>query len=190
LLPRRGVGRFNQALMELGSTICRPRNPQCETCPAAILCRARGLGRQAEIPPPKPKLPPEEVHEAAVVIRRRGRVLLIRWPEGRRWAGLWDFPRFPLTRSTQAPAAIPAELVENVLRLTGVRIRPGAHLGRLRHGVTRFRITLDCYAAEYVSGPRGAAELTTTQWVRTGELDRYPLSSTARKLARTADRAR
>ena len=188
VLPRRGAGVFNQALMDLGSTICRPREPRCDGCPVAVLCRAHALGRQAEIPRPKPKPPPEEVHEAAVLVRRRGRVLLIRWPAGRRWAGLWDFPRFPLHAAADAglTADITSELMENVLRLCGVRIRPREHVRTLRHGVTRFRITLDCYAADYVAGPRQSSELTTMEWVRPDGLDRYPLSSSGRKLAQTA----
>ena len=104
LLPRRGAGRFNQALMELGSEVCTARSPRCDVCPLAVLCRANQQGRQQEIPPPKTKRPVEAVREAAVLVRRRGRVLLLRWPEGRRWAGLWDFPRFPI--DAEQPAAI------------------------------------------------------------------------------------
>ena len=94
VLPAHDVGRFNQALMELGSEVCRGRAPACDVCPAAGLCRAQLRGLQNEIPRPKPRPQFEEVSEAAVLVRRRGRVLLIQWPEGRRWAGLWDFPRF------------------------------------------------------------------------------------------------
>ena len=181
LLPQRGVGRFNQALMELGSQVCRPRSPDCEQCPAAMLCRARIEGRQAQIPARKIKPPLEAVHEAAVVVFRRGRVLLLQWPTGRRWAGLWDFPRFAVCG--RRPADIHRELVENVRRLTGVCVRPGPHLKTLRHGVTRFRITLDCYAAEFLSGRHLSEKHLPIRWLRPAELGGYPLSSTGRKLA-------
>ena len=95
VLPRRGSGRMNQALMELGSEVCAARTPRCEDCPVAALCRANQQGRQLEIPRPKAKRAIEAVRQAAVIVRRRGRVLLLRWPEGRRFARLWDFPRFP-----------------------------------------------------------------------------------------------
>jgi A/G-specific adenine glycosylase len=182
LLPQRQAGRLNQALMELGSEVCRRRSPQCEVCPAAVLCAARMQGVQLQVPLPTIKPPPEEVHEAAALVRRRGRVLLIQWPEGRRWAGLWDFPRFVL-RGLNA-AEVQRELIENVRDLTGVTIRPGAHLQTLRHGVTRFRITLDCYEAQYVSDGRAAG--LPRKWLRPDELECYPLSSTGRKLARLA----
>ena len=181
LLPRRGAGRFNQALMELGSEVCTARAPRCPDCPVAVRCRANQQGRQQEIPPPKAKRPVEAVREAAVLVRRRGRVLLVRWPEGRRWAGLWDFPRFPLAAAS--PTAIGRELAENVLALTGVTVASGRHITTLTHGVTRFRITLDCYEAKYVSGGKKTATPLETRWLRPSELGDYPLSSTGRKLA-------
>ena len=182
VLPRRQVGTFNQAMMELGSRVCQPRTPRCEECPVAPLCRARALGLQMQIPRPKIKPAAEAVHEAAALVRRNGRVLLLQWPEGRRWAGLWDFPRFPI--HGEHLSEIHRELVENVRQLTGVTVRPGDHLKTLRHGVTRFRITLDCYEAAYVSSADGRAERLPSKWVRRAELEQYPLSSTGRKLAK------
>jgi len=182
LLPQRAPGRFNQALMELGSQVCRPRSPLCQACPAALLCRARRAGCQAEIPPPKVKPATEAVREAAVLARRGGRVLLLQWPEGWRWAGLWDFPRFAVRG--RRLAEVHRELVDNVCQLTGVTVRPGEHLQTLRHGVTRFRITLECYAAEYLCARHVAGRHLATRWLRPAELESYPLSSTGRKLAR------
>ena len=181
LLPQRGAGRFNQALMELGSEVCTPRAPRCADCPVAVLCRANQEGRQQEIPRPKRKPVRQAVREAAVVVRHRGRVLLLRWPEGRRWAGLWDFPRFPLAGASSN--ALDRELAENVRTLTGVTVLPGRHITTLTHGVTRFRITLDCYEAKVISGGKKTAAPLETRWLRPAELGDYPLSSTGRKLA-------
>ncbi|MCE5303026.1 MAG: A/G-specific adenine glycosylase [Planctomycetaceae bacterium] len=178
LLPRRDVGRFNQALMDLGSLVCTVRSPRCDVCPIATKCRANQLGKQETIPSPKIKPRRESVREAAVVVRRRGRLLLLRWPEGRRWAGLWDFPRFPIS----ADSAIDREMAKNVLELTGATIRPGRRLATLSHGVTRFQITLECFEAECTACANRAA--METRWVRPAELKDFPLSSTGRKLAR------
>lgn len=180
VLPRRGAGRFNQALMELGSEVCRNRVPLCGDCPVAKSCEARRLGRQNEIPHPKPRPQFEDVSEAAVLVRRRGRLLVMQWPEGRRWAGLWDFPRFAIQGGK--PADVLRELADNVLRMTGITIAPGVRLNTIRHGVTRFRITLDCYEARYVSH-NGGGEGFAQKWVRPAELEQLPLSSTGRKLA-------
>lgn len=181
VLPCKGSGAVNQALMELGSMVCTPKTPRCDVCPVASLCQAKSAGLQAKIPSPKPKRPAELRREAAVVVLRRGRLLLIRQPEGKRWAGLWDFPRFEVR--SEEPGDIDRELIEHVARLTGVTIRLRGHRATLRHGVTRFRITLLCYEAEYVAGPERRNGAPTMRWLRPAELDAYPLSTTGRKLA-------
>ncbi len=181
VLPRREVGSFNQALMELGGEICLARKPRCADCPAAPLCEANLQNLQAEIPAPKKKPAFEKVHHAAVIVRRHGRVLLLQCPDGGRWAGLWDFPRFPLNASK--PAEQRRELIDHVLALTGVEIELGKRLKTIKHGVTRFRITLDCYEARFVAAGANGAK---TKWLRRAELKNYPLSSTGRKLAEMA----
>jgi A/G-specific adenine glycosylase len=186
VLPRRGVGRFNQALMELGGQVCSSPAPPCDVCPVAPLCRANRQGLQGRIPPAKSKRPPESVREAAVLVRRRGRVLLVQCGENGRWAGLWDFPRFPL--HAEHPAALRRELIHNVRRLAGVDIAPGRHLKTIKHGVTRFRITLDCYDAQYAGDADARPAATNLKWLRPGQLDGYPLSTTGRELARLIGR--
>lgn len=181
VLPRRATGLFNQALMELGSLVCLARTPRCDDCPAALLCRARAQRLETQLPPPKAKPRVESCREAAVVVLRRGRVLLRKRAHGERWAGLWDFPRFPV----QAPrdADLKRELAENVERLTGVRIEPGERVTTIQHGVTRFRITLDCYRATYLSANKNGHN-SELRWVRPAELHAYPLSTPGRRLSR------
>ena len=181
LLPRKGVGTLNQALMELGSEICTPRDPDCNACPVAPQCAARQQGRQHEIPANTKTMRYEDVHEIAVVVRRRGRVLLRQCAAGERWAGLWDFPRFAV--SSGKTRDMQAEIVRRVFDLTGLTIQLGDRLTRVKHGVTRYRITLDCYQSQVLSGRRrgGASQLP---WVRMDDLESYPLSVTGRKIGR------
>jgi len=182
LLPARGTGQFNQALMELGSQICLPREPRCGSCPVASFCLAREQGLQDRIPRPKTKRASEAVREAAVIVGRGDRVLLLRrGPDSARWAGLWDFPRF-------AWAEQPVEksrrwLADQVAAQAGVRIETGPLLTTLKHTVTRFRITLDCYTANYVGVAGRRSSRPETRWVLPVELDTFPLSTTGRKLA-------
>jgi A/G-specific adenine glycosylase len=188
LLPRRGAGTLNQALMELGSQVCTPRAPRCDECPARLCCAARRLGLQDQIPTVRPKPKTEAVHEAAVVVWRGPKVLLRQHVAGERWAGLWDFPRFALAQS--APAERDLALAEGVERLCGLRVEPGEQLATIKHGVTRFRITLDCYHARSRAGrliPAGGAAM---KWVPPSELADHALSTTGRKIARllVADR--
>ncbi|MEN6498735.1 MAG: A/G-specific adenine glycosylase [Thermoguttaceae bacterium] len=180
-LPQRHAGAFNQALMELGSTVCLVRGPLCDACPVASLCHARAEGLQTSIPAPKPKPVSEDRHEVALIVRRRGRVLLVRRPDGGRWAGLWDFPRFEV--HAEHEAALRDELIALVQQQTGVTIQPGQRLATLKHGVTRFRITLDCHEAAYVSGADKTHDGVEMRWLRPAELAEYPLNTTGRKLS-------
>ena len=185
-LPTQRVGDFNQALMELGSRICTPRDPDCDNCPLAELCAARRLGLQAEIPLPPRKPQIESVRQAAVVVRRNQEVLLLRRDDAPRWAGMWDFPRFELEATD--PRGMADELARRVAETAGVKIERPAPLSTLRHGVTRFRITLECFTAECGRQLAKPAGLTERRWVKPAELEPFPLSVTGRKLARLADR--
>lgn len=179
-LPRRGAGTFNQALMELGSLVCTPRAPDCPNCPLVALCPTMAGGWQAEIPPPSRRAASTAVREAAVAVVHRGRVLIVRRHQARRWAGLWGFPRWELP--PRAAAELDRSLAEGVRALCGQEITLGPHLATWRHGVTRFRITLECYQARLVA--RGTPPAgTDLAWVRPAELGAYPLDVTARKLA-------
>ncbi len=182
LLPSRGAGRFNQALMELGSQVCKPRDPDCLRCPVAAMCPTHGDGLHEVIPALRAKPRVEEVREAAVVVRRRGRVLLVHRREGERWAGLWDFPRF--VRETANGSPVAAELQSKVHRQTAVAIGSPRPLATIRHTVTRFRITLDCFEADARGSSVRRRTPAETKWLRPAELADYPLSSTGRKLAK------
>ncbi|MGD9645040.1 MAG: A/G-specific adenine glycosylase [Pirellulales bacterium] len=190
-LPRRRAGAFNQALMELGSEICTPRDPRCDDCPVALLCPTRAAGLQNKIPAPARKPRIEAVHQAAVVVRRRdGRLLLTQYRRGQRWAGLWDFPRFQLDGVAEPPVGY---LEQQTATLAGRRVTLGERLLTLRHGVTRFRITLDCYTAQAGTATRSvaSAERSTRAelapiigWFNPRELAALPMNTTGRKIAR------
>ncbi len=180
VLPKRDTGLFNQALMELGSEICTPRGPLCAKCPVCALCPTFRLGLQDEIPLPKRKTKYEDRHEAAVVVRRGDRVLLRRCGREERWAGLWDFPRFPVT--ARRGESLSQQLERALEELTGLKVEAGRKLATIKHGVTRFRITLDCYQADWTGGRLGRNR--DVRWVKIGALEDYPLSVTGRQLSR------
>ena len=89
LLDRKDPGRWNQALMELGATICVPRDPKCGECPIARYCEARINGTQSEFPAKRVKPAVVRLTRTLLVIRRRGRILLTPSP---RVKGFWDLP--------------------------------------------------------------------------------------------------
>ena len=86
-------GAFNQAMMELGATVCLPRAPLCLVCPVNALCAAREAGTQNQLPLKSPKPKPERLASQIVIVERRSQVLLRqRSPDARRLAGFWELP--------------------------------------------------------------------------------------------------
>ena len=180
ILPPRGCGQFNQALMELGSLVCTPRQPACPRCPLHSLCRAHQQGQPERIPAARRRPPTEEVREVAVVVWRGDKILLRKRTHGERWAGLWDFVRFP--SADQADGRGSRALIDRIRAQCGLNVHLRENIATLKHGVTRFRITLDCYNARCASGKVNLAT-GTWRWVRPDQLKKYALSTTGRKLA-------
>ncbi len=185
IVPQQEPGHFNQALMELGSLVCTPKSPDCARCPVKRHCRAWEQGRQHELPPPKKKTPFIPVTEVALVVRRKNQILLRQCGHDERWAGLWDFPRFALPEATDdvAPAA------EMLRTAAGIEAAWGQHLTTIKHGVTRYRITLLCHEMTYEQGrlspqPGPKGEERVWRWTEVQKLGELPLSTTGRKLAR------
>ena len=180
ILPARDIGTFNQALMELGALVCTPTAPHCSDCPLAARCVARQLGRQEEIPARTPAPDVTRVQEVAVVIWRGPNVLLAQRPEKGRWAGLWEFPHTPLLEGeTHEDGA--ARLLRD---LTGLQARLGPELLTIRHGITRYHITLTCFEAVHTAGEFRSDLYVQGRWLTPADLAAYPVSSPQRRLAR------
>ncbi|HEY2410931.1 MAG TPA: A/G-specific adenine glycosylase [Pirellulaceae bacterium] len=183
VLPNSQCGFFNQALMELGSEICTPKAPACGGCPVAQLCRACQLNLVDKIPRPAKRMNFEELTELAVIVRDGPKVLLRHCQPGERWAGLWDFPRFAVANG-QMNGQLKRSIIAGARQLTGLEIEPGDHLITIKHGVTRFRITLHCYAAQPKRGGENRGKRAPkTRWVAIDSLADYPLSTTGRKIS-------
>jgi A/G-specific adenine glycosylase len=182
VLPRKDIAKFNQGLMELGSLVCTPKNPQCTFCPVSTLCAARASDLQEKIPQRARKTQFTDLNEAAVVVHKKGYILVRQCAAGERWAGLWDFPRFEI--DSEGPLFVRKELIAKVRKQTGVEVRPSGLLKTIKHGVTRYRITLDCYEAGYVSGRISSTPAKPVRWLPAQELRDLPLSSTGRKIAK------
>jgi len=180
LLPAKQAGAFNQALMELGSLVCTPTNPRCSECPLAARCLARKTGTQEQIPYRTKPPAIVKVREAAVVLRRGDRVLLVQRPATGRWANLWEFPHGPLLDGETYDVAA-QRLIEP---LTGYRGQIGAELTTISHTVTRYAITLVCFEATYESGDFQSTAYVRGDWLSLSDLANRPVSSPQRRLIR------
>jgi len=175
ILPKTGCGRFNQALMDLGNLVCTSKEPHCAQCPVIKFCESAKRGLQASIPSPKPKKRAEERTEVAVMIRKKGKILLVKYPPDVRWAGLWDFPRCEYNDDNLS-------LQRRLSEITGREIIIGKKIETLKHSVTRFRITLRFHEAKELGKVPGVALPYETKWAAEHEMEHIPLNSTARKL--------
>ncbi len=172
-----GAGDWNQALMELGATICSPRKPKCPLCPLTDECRAREQGRTLELPAPKPAHPQVDVELETLVVRKGSAWLLEQRPEGGRMARMWQFPTAERPGPGGGSGLFPVEFP------AGLRFVPGHELGGFRHGITRHRIRVIVRSAR-VSG-RVRRPLA---WIPRDELSERPLTGMARKTLSAAAR--
>ncbi len=179
VLPKKRVGDFNQAVMELGALVCTPTNPKCGECPLKKQCVANRDGLQAVIPPPKAKKATETVREVCVVLRRDGRVLLgQRPPTADRWANMWELPRGVMTDGETVDAAA----VRVAKELVGVTATAGEVLASVRHCVTRFDITLTAVGVRTRAKKLGSGYYTEWRWVNASEASDCPMGTAMRKV--------
>jgi A/G-specific adenine glycosylase len=178
LLPAKRVGAFNQALMELGALVCTPARPGCGRCPLARKCLANIHSWQSELPV-KGSVPRiEEVREVTVALWRKRRVLIVQRSDQGRWGGMWELPRRQL-----GPREVHEDAAASLLAELGLTAEIGPELTTIRHGVTRFRITLVCLQSCYQRGRFQKGEYVAGRWILPADLASYPLSRPQRRIA-------
>ena len=163
----------------MGALICTPVAPACDRCHVRDNCEARRLGLQDAIPPKKKAVAVTAVAEVGVVIRDGGKLLLCRRPaDAGRWQNMWEVPHAERRPDEPADAAA----VRVAAELTGLTVTPGAELLTVKHGVTRWAITMTVLEAARTGGEFAAGFYPEARWVLPAELAGYPVSSPQRKL--------
>lgn len=181
LLDREAPGEWNQALMELGATVCAPRKPACPACPLRAHCRARSLGLAETLPEGRTRRPPVEVTVAAALIQRGDCLLLVRREQGRLMGRMWEVPQTSL-ESQGLP-----DLVREVEERHGLRVVPGALAVRARHAITFRRIRLEGYRTRLRQAP--PIDPDRFRWASPADVARLPTSSMTKKLLRGLQQA-
>ncbi|MEM7131918.1 MAG: A/G-specific adenine glycosylase [Chloroflexota bacterium] len=181
--PASQAGIFNEALMEVGATLCTPRNPRCLLCPIADHCRALTNGTQHERPvvPPRKKTPYFDV--AAAVIWQElpfeSNLLIAQRPQDGMLGGLWEFPG---GKKEQDDKDLAACLKREILEELQADIEVGELIATVPHAYTHFRITLHAFQARYLSGEIKAIGCADWRWIRFEELDNFPFPVTDQKV--------
>jgi A/G-specific adenine glycosylase len=172
--------QINSAVMELGAIVCTPK-PTCNACPLRSMCPTYRENLQAEIPVPKKKIAYESRFELSFLVQdAKGCFLVKQCDESDWWAGLWDFPRTSVDPTDWGGELLPQ--VENSVQEVNrsLSLRPGQLLFTIRHSVTKYRITLNCYPAEFVV--KRANKVKGYEWASIGQLDELPMSASGRKI--------
>lgn len=177
IVARDDPGAWNQALMELGATVCTPRSPSCDECPLASVCRARAEGRVAELPVLSAKTPPLARRVQAIVARRAkdGAILLARRRPDLLFGGMWEPP------SIEGGPKLRAELAAWLP--VGKLVRAGA----TTHVLSHRKLTIDVLRAELTGSVEAneipaAAGYDAVRVVREHAFAELGMSTLARKI--------
>ena len=162
---------FNQALMDLGATICTPKNPACLLCPWQPYCLANQSHMQNDLPISEARSPlPTKAIGVAVIWNDQGLILIDRRrPEGL-LGGLWEFPGGKIEPGETVEDCIHREIREEL----DIAIEVGKPLITINHSYTHYHVVLHVHHCRYLSGEPKPIESDAIEWVALSELDRFP----------------
>ena len=173
LVPSKNSGDFNQAMMELGATVCTPQNPACLLCPVTALCEGRKNGNPESFPFKKEKIKLEKIKTAALILHKNGKVLLQKQSAKERWGGLWVFPFEKDIRSILEKFRIPEIDLKHKLTI--------------RHGFTKYQISLKVYEGPLLTSPHksgGRDRADRQKWFKIKELSHLAFPSPHQKIVK------
>jgi len=180
LLPQERPGDFNQAVMELGERICKPKSPLCEQCPLQTTCLAFTLGTPSSLPKRQAKPPVPHYTVTAAVITQSQSVLIAQRPPNGLLGGLWEFPGGKLElQDANLEGCLKREIREEL----GLEIVVENDFGVYRHAYTHFRITLHAFLCTLLPG-QSTSNLSNVRWVLPAQLDEFAMGKVDRQIAR------
>ena len=176
LVPRSLPGHFNQALMELGSCICHPKDPSCPQCPLSKFCVTKTMGRSLPQLHPRPHKA-DNIEWPMVIIQKVGKILLHRRSQVGLLRGLWEVPGGKTEGKEKVMATVNRHL--EGLGIKGYRI---LKIGEIHHNITRYKIRSPLFVFSDYKFPRSSH--SNWRWVPIASLHRYPLTSLSLKAVR------
>jgi A/G-specific adenine glycosylase len=171
LLDRKHPRIFNQALMDLGATVCLPKGPSCDRCPWSKHCQAYRLNLQTTIPMSEPRAPlPHKQIGVAVIWNDIGQILIDKRPQQGLLGGLWEFPGGKIEANETVTDCIRREIQEEL----GIEITVGEHLITVDHAYTHFKVTLIVHHCRHLQGEPQPIECDEIRWVTLDDIESYP----------------
>ncbi len=171
LLPEENPGDFNQAVMELGATVCTPHNPDCGSCPLSNECMAYQTAKTGSIPykSPAAKVPHHHI-AVGLIVNRENELLIALRPDNKMLGGLWEFPGGKQEAEESLVKTVERELNEEL----GVEVSVFDKYKQLKHAYSHFKITLHAYWCRIDSGTPRPIEGKRLEWISLNEIDRFP----------------
>ena len=179
-LPDTRPGDFNQAVMELGATVCLPKNPMCPLCPLKKYCVAKNLGDPEKFPPPKPRTPAKKIEVSAAVLQRGKKIFIQQRLHDGLMGGLWEFPGGKRGKNETPEDCLVREIREEL----GIDIRISEKLMVIKHSYTRFRVTLHVFRVRLGAGRLKPTQCEQWQWVNHEELNSYTFPAANGKIVK------
>lgn len=179
LIPAARPGDFNQALMDLGATICKPKSPACVVCPLTKLCLARRLDLQNILPVTRkaPAIPSRQA-VCAVIRNAEGKLLVVQRPAAGLLASLWKLPGGFVADGEK----LETELTKRVKDELGLSIRAEKKLASVDHRYTHFKLTQTAWECRVLKGAPRALACQDWQWATSADLKNLPLSKIDRMI--------
>lgn len=176
---------FNQAIMELGALVCRPKQPLCRSCPLADLCMAYRHGTTAQYPKREARRTVPRRHVVIAIILKKGKMLVAQRELDGFLGGLWEFPAVPTARGEQDTAAV----IAMVREATGLTVVIDRQLTRIKHAYTHFKLTGDVYLCRHVAGRVRLNGARSHRWVTFGSLAQLPMHKANHKFMKALEAA-
>lgn len=171
LLDKKQPREFNQALMDLGATVCTPKNPDCKNCPWTSHCQAYTLGIQSHLPMREISSPlPHKMIGVAVIWNEQGQILIDRRRPQGLLGGLWEFPGGKIECGETVEECIKREIKEEL----AIDIEVCDRLVTIDHAYSHFRVTLNVFHCRHLSGIPQPIECDEIRWVTLEEIDQFP----------------
>lgn len=181
LVPSQRPGDFNQALMELGATVCLPKKPLCLICPLQTKCEAQLRGEVDRFPTPRARARTQKIEVSAAVITRGGKVFIQQRKHGGLMGGLWEFPGGKRKPEETEEACLKREIKEEL----GIPVTISRKLMTIKHSYTQFRVTLNVFLCPWLSGRIRATQCEQWKWVPYKNLNQYTFPAANAKIVKT-----
>lgn len=174
-------GDFNQALMDLGSSICTPKKPKCNQCPVNEICTALGSGNPESYPEKMKKKKSPHYNVAAGLIWDRDKFFIQKRSEKSLLGGLWEFPGGKVEKGESLKMALKREIFEEC------KIKPTIHrkVGVVKHVFSHFSIEMNLFHCS-INGEKPKTDLPS-QWIKPNEIAQYPFPAANHKLFKILD---